>query len=106
MLASVITGRSGDWPDWLGGIALVAPLVVGVALAASTSDHSVAGRVGAAGILVSTLLVEALVAPLVGYRRRNVLWSLLPFWGWIIAWRIGTRLTRLTHPTAQARFGR
>jgi hypothetical protein len=68
---------------------------IAVALATFGSDHPMAIRVAAAGIVASEMLVQAMIAPLVGYRRRYVLWSLLPVWGWVIGWRLGTRLSRL-----------
>ena len=81
----------------MGGIALVAPLVIGVTLAIFASDQSgLVIRAVAFGIIVSELLIQAVLAPLVGYRRRYVLWSLLPLWGWVIAWQFGTRLARLS----------
>jgi hypothetical protein len=98
----VIDEQPRVWPDWLGGVALVSPLAVAVALATYGSGHSMVDRVAAVGIIVSEVLMQAVIAPLVGYRRRYVLWCLLPFWGWVIAWRLGTRLGRLCRTGSRA----
>jgi hypothetical protein len=43
-----------------------------------------------------SVLVLSLVAPLVGRPRRYVLWSLLPGWGVVIAYRFGEGLARVS----------
>jgi hypothetical protein len=47
-------------------------------------------------VLPSVVLI-ALLAPRVAYRRRDALLLLLPPWGFRIAWVIGTRLGQLPH---------
>jgi hypothetical protein len=86
--------RSG-WPDWLGGVALIAPIVIGAGLETFGPARSKFGGVAAFSLVLSVLLIEALTAPLVGYSRPYVLWTFLPIWGWVIPWRMGTRLARL-----------
>jgi hypothetical protein len=52
------------------------------------------------GELLSVLpgmIITALLAPRVAYRRRDALMLLLPPWGFRIAWVIGTRLGQLPH---------
>lgn len=93
----VVKRHARGWPEWLGGVALTAPLVVYVLLArASTETHNAWIGVAWVTLLLGEFLILALVAPLIGHRRRYVLWCLLPLWGWSIAWTFGTRLVRLT----------
>ena len=52
------------------------------------------------GALVSVLpgvVLIALLAPRVAYRRRDALMLFLPPWGFRVAWVIGTRLGQLPH---------
>jgi hypothetical protein len=86
-----------DWPDAFGGVIMVAlvsspSLVYALAL---DDDRSLRVRIAYLVWELSALLVLALVAPIVGKRRRDVLWAIVPFWGWIIAWRFGVGLTRV-----------
>lgn len=88
--------RAADWPEWAGGVALITPWVAYCLLAlASAETNSAWLRVGLVVVLLGEFAVLALLAPLVGYQRRYVLWGLLPVWGWRIAWVFGTRLVRL-----------
>lgn len=45
---------------------------------------------------VPIIAVVALVAPLVGYRRRDAFGMLVPFLNFVWAWQIGSRLGRLS----------
>src|SRR5580704_10519411 len=56
--------------------------------------HFVYGRPLAA--LPSVLLI-ALLAPLVSYRRRDVLFLLVPLWNLVMFWTIGSRIARLPY---------
>ena len=50
------------------------------------------------GPLVSflpVLFLVGLLAPLVSYRRRDALLLLVPIWGLVVLWTIGSRLVRL-----------
>jgi hypothetical protein len=49
---------------------------------------------GPLAVLQSVLLI-ALLAPLVSYRRRDVLILLVPLWNLVMVWTIGSRLSRL-----------
>ncbi len=51
---------------------------------------------GPLAVLPSVLLV-ALLAPLVSYRRRDVLLLLVPLWNLVVLWTIGSRISRLPH---------
>ncbi|HEY8302437.1 MAG TPA: hypothetical protein VIG48_11085 [Jatrophihabitans sp.] len=56
-------------------------------------DHpDIAVRVVAAIWQVLTIALLFLLAPVVGWRRRDMWWTLLPLWGPVIAWRLGVRL--------------
>jgi len=56
--------------------------------------HLVYGGLLAA--LPSVLLI-ALLAPLVSYRRRDVLLLLVPLWNLVMIWTIGSRISRLPY---------
>jgi hypothetical protein len=45
-------------------------------------------------VLPSVVLI-ALLAPLVSYRRRDVLLLLVPLWNLVMVWTIGSRISRL-----------
>jgi hypothetical protein len=77
-----------------GGLRLLAPLVVAGVLASYGGEHSVAVRVAVVGIVASEMLLQALIAPMSGYQQRHELWNLVPFLGWVIAWKLGTVLSR------------
>ncbi len=49
---------------------------------------------GLLAVLPSVLLI-ALLAPLVSYRRRDVLLLLVPLWNLVMIWTIGSRIARL-----------
>jgi hypothetical protein len=49
---------------------------------------------GPLAVLPGVLLI-ALLAPLVSYRRRDVLLLLVPLWNLVIIWTIGSRISRL-----------
>jgi hypothetical protein len=49
---------------------------------------------GLLAVLPSALLI-ALLAPLVSYRRRDVLLLLVPLWNLVTVWTIGSRISRL-----------
>ena len=51
---------------------------------------------GLLAVLPSVLLV-ALLAPLVSYRRRDVLLLLVPLWNLVTVWTIGSRIARLPY---------
>lgn len=51
---------------------------------------------GLLAVLPSVLLI-ALLAPLVSYRRRDVLLLLVPLWNLAMIWTIGSRISRLSH---------
>jgi hypothetical protein len=44
---------------------------------------------------VPSVLLIALLAPLVSYRRRDVLLLLVPIWGLVVMWTIGSRIAML-----------
>lgn len=46
--------------------------------------------------LVPSVLLVALLAPMVSYRRRDGLLLLVPIWGLVVTWTIGSRLSRLS----------
>jgi len=54
------------------------------------------------GLLLAALLVllhlalQALIAPLVSYRRRDAFTIFIPFVGWVITWILGARLAELS----------
>ena len=74
----------------------VFPVAFSLGLESFYFDGSRLGGVVVLVAVVSVVLLEVLVAPLVGYRRAYALWSFVPFWGWVIGWNIGTRLARLS----------
>lgn len=47
--------------------------------------------------LAPGVLLIALLAPLVSYRRIDGLFVLVPIWGLVVVWRIGARLAKLPH---------
>jgi hypothetical protein len=51
---------------------------------------------GLLAVLPSVLLI-ALLAPLVSYRRRDVLLLLVPLWNLVTVWTIGSRISRLRY---------
>lgn len=51
---------------------------------------------GPLAVLPSVLLI-ALLAPLVSYRRRDVLLLLVPLWNLVVLWTIGSRISRLPY---------
>jgi hypothetical protein len=55
--------------------------------------------------LLPGVLLVALLAPLVAYRRRDALTLLFPLRGIWLAWIIGTRLGQLPHRSWPARAG-
>jgi hypothetical protein len=56
----------------------------------------VSARGGPLAVLPSVLLI-ALLAPLVSYRRRDVLLLLVPLWNLVVLWTIGSRISRLPY---------
>jgi hypothetical protein len=46
--------------------------------------------------LVPSMLLVALLAPLVSYRRRDGLILVIPVWNVVVVWRIGYRLAELS----------
>jgi hypothetical protein len=53
---------------------------------------------GLLAVLPSVLLI-ALLAPLASYRRRDVLFLLVPLWNLVVVWTIGARIARLPYAT-------
>ena len=51
---------------------------------------------GLLAVLPSVSLI-ALLAPLVSYRRRDVLLLLVPLWNLVMIWTIGSRISRLPY---------
>jgi hypothetical protein len=51
---------------------------------------------GLLAVLPSVLLI-ALLAPLASYRRRDVLFLLVPLWNLVMVWTIGSRISRLPY---------
>jgi hypothetical protein len=47
--------------------------------------------------LAPSVLLIALLAPLVSYRRRDVLLVLVPLWNVVMIWTIGSRIARLPY---------
>ena len=47
--------------------------------------------------VVPSVLLIALLAPLVSYRRRDVLLLLVPLWNLVMVWTIGSRISRLPY---------
>jgi hypothetical protein len=47
--------------------------------------------------LAPGVLLIALLAPLVSYRRIDGLCVLVPIWGFVVAWKIGARLSKLPY---------
>ena len=94
-------GWRGSWPEWLGGATMVVAVAVPATAADAVGQHDgVIGKVAGVAMIIAGFMLLALVAPLVGARRRDVLWGLIPFWGVKIAWVYGAELVRL------ARVGR
>ena len=80
---------------------MVVAVTVPPTAADSVGQHDgVVGKVAGVAMIIAGFMLLALVAPLVGARRRDVLWGLIPFWGVRIAWVYGAELVRL------ARVGR
>jgi hypothetical protein len=50
---------------------------------------------GAPLAVLPSMLLIALLAPLVSYRRRDVLLLLVPLWNLVVLWTIGSRISRL-----------
>lgn len=46
---------------------------------------------------VPSVLLIALLAPLVSYRRRDVLLLLVPIWGLVVMWTTGSRIAMLPY---------
>jgi hypothetical protein len=46
--------------------------------------------------LVPSMLLVALLSPLVSYRRIDALFLLVPIWNLVVVWRIGYRLSKLS----------
>ena len=76
---------------------MVATVTVPLAVASQLPEHdrSIAAKALSLSLIALSFLLLALLAPLVGARRRDVLWGLVPFWIWKIAWTFGTELVRL-----------
>lgn len=57
------------------------------------------GHFAYGGVLavVPSVLLVALLAPLVSYRRRDVLLLLVPLWNVVMIWTIGSRVARLPY---------
>lgn len=98
------------WPEHLGGITM---LIVGIlpisifdwsGAADSSSDWSVRWLGALAPVPIIALV--AVVAPLVGYRRRDAFGMLVPFLNVLWAWQIGSRLGRLSVNAQRAVPGR
>jgi hypothetical protein len=91
------------WPGWLGSVVLLAVTYVPPALA---TGHLVIGsghfqlQCGPALAVVPGLALVALIAPLVGYRRRSALVALVPIWGWGRLAAIGYDIATLVRPAA------
>jgi hypothetical protein len=88
--------RGVDRGEVLGGL-----LMIAVTAAPSVADGFTAGGDGSVGVRVTcaslqvlALLLMALLAPLVGWRRRDMWWALLPIWASVIAYRLGVGLVR------------
>ncbi len=88
-------GRVRYWP-WLGG--LVMTLVTFAAPFGSPlfglAWHGY--HYGQPLSLVPSMLLVALLAPLVSYRRIDALFLLVPIWNLVVVWRIGYRLSKLS----------
>ena len=50
---------------------------------------------GVLALLPGTVLIFGLLAPLVSYRRRDALFLLVPIWGVVVVWIIGSRIATL-----------
>jgi hypothetical protein len=85
---------SGRW-GWVGGltVVLVSWQLVMYAKSVHLTWHGY--DYGEALSIVPLLLLIGLLAPLVSYRRRDALFLLVPIWNVVVAWRIGSRLTRI-----------
>jgi hypothetical protein len=92
------SGRWGQlryWP-WLGGLVMTfvtfaAPLGSPLYKLAWHGYHY-----GQPLSFVPSVLLIALLAPLVSYRRRDGLFLLVPIWNLLVVWRTGARLSRLS----------
>jgi hypothetical protein len=84
------------WSDALGGVVMIAAVYSPTMIYTFAFDDrsSWPTKILFAGWDVSVLLVLALVAPIVGKPRRDVLWVIVPYWGWTVAWRFGAGLAR------------
>jgi hypothetical protein len=83
------------WP-WLGGLVMT---VVTFAAPFGSPLFNLAWRgfhYGQPLSLVPSMLLVALLAPLVSYRRTDGLFLLVPIWNLVVVWRIGYRLSKLS----------
>jgi hypothetical protein len=83
--------------QFLGGVTVT--FVFSTMIADSPFRQLAFGHVVYGGVLavVPSALLIALLAPLVSYRRRDVLLLLVPLWNVVMIWTIGSRLARLPH---------
>jgi hypothetical protein len=88
--------RGVDRGEQAGGLLLVALGCVAPVgyLVVDPDERHLALRIAFALMQILTLLVMALVAPLVGWRRRDMWWSVVPIWVFVIAYRLGVGLVR------------
>jgi hypothetical protein len=103
MLSSWATGRPAQtqaqkriW-QFLGGATITFTVCTMTAYSPFRQlawGHFVYG--GLLAVLPSVLLI-ALLAPLVSYRRRDVLLLLVPLWNLVTVWTIGSRISRLPY---------
>jgi hypothetical protein len=91
---SQIRGRKRVW-QFVGGATLT---FVSFAMIADSPFRQLAwGQFVYGGVLavVPSALLIALLAPLVSYRRRDVLLLLVPLWNVVMIWTIGSRVATL-----------
>jgi hypothetical protein len=96
--ASRMSDRPATWPEWVGGIVFCAPWL-GLSfeqVSYANDSHSALLGVGFWLLYVSWFVALAMVAPLVGHRRRHVFRFFIPIWGWQVPWTFGVRLVRLS----------
>jgi hypothetical protein len=91
--------RKHGWPNWLGGLTLLLVVNVPTYVLLSRAAGNIPYRTGlllAALLVLLHLALQALIAPLVSYRRRDAFTIFIPFVGWVITWILGARLAELS----------
>ena len=89
-------GRS--WPGWPGALVLLAVVNVPPVIAANDLVVTFGQASLGCGALLAALpglALVALVAPLIGHRRRSALVALVPVWGWCRVAELGYDLAVL-----------